>query len=409
LKRLKIMIDKVKKLGPGLLFAGAAIGVSHLVQSTKAGAEFGFGLIWALLLCNFFKYPFFLFGTKYAFSTGETLLHGYKKIGDYVLYIYLILSVVTVFTIQAAVTIVTAGLAVELFGFTNNITIMSAIILIICILILTIGKYKLLDNFIKIVILILALSTLFAVGYATTNNIGEFKFNQIFPSEVSGIIFLAAFMGWMPAPLDVSIWQSIWTKEKLRINSKIKYKSALFDFNVGYISTVLLGLCFVALGAFVMFGSGQTFSDNGSEFANQLIKLYTANLGENVKIFISVAAFTTMLSTTITCLDASPRAMSQTLKLLNFKNISGYNTWILIISIITMMIFLFFESEMGSLIKIATILSFLTAPVYAIMNYSLVNSKFMPEKFKLSKSMKLYSILGIIFLTIFSIWYLTLI
>tara|TARA_Y100000816_G_scaffold287971_1_gene271646 strand:+ start:167 stop:1378 length:1212 start_codon:yes stop_codon:yes gene_type:complete len=403
------MIDKVKKLGPGLLFAGAAIGVSHLVQSTKAGAEFGFGLIWALLLCNFFKYPFFLFGTKYAFSTGETLLHGYKKIGDYVLYIYLILSVVTVFTIQAAVTIVTAGLAVELFGFTNNITIMSAIILIICILILTIGKYKLLDNFIKIVILILALSTLFAVGYATTNNIGEFKFNQIFPSEVSGIIFLAAFMGWMPAPLDVSIWQSIWTKEKLRINSKIKYKSALFDFNVGYISTVLLGLCFVALGAFVMFGSGQTFSDNGSEFANQLIKLYTANLGENVKIFISVAAFTTMLSTTITCLDASPRAMSQTLKLLNFKKISGYNTWILIISIITMMIFLFFESEMGSLIKIATILSFLTAPVYAIMNYSLVNSKFMPEKFKLSKSMKLYSILGIIFLTIFSIWYLTLI
>jgi len=403
------MIDQIKKLGPGLLFAGAAIGVSHLVQSTKAGAEFGFGLIWALLLCNFFKYPFFLFGTKYAFSTGETLLHGYKKIGDYVLYIYLLLSIVTIFTIQAAVTIVTAGLAVELFGFNNNIAIMASIILILCIIILTVGKYKLLDNFIKIVILILALSTLFAVGYATNNNVVELNFNQIFPDEVSGIIFLAAFMGWMPAPLDVSIWQSIWTKEKLNLNNKIKYKSALFDFNVGYISTVFLGLCFVALGAFVMFGSGLTFSNNGSEFANQLIKLYTANLGENVKIFISIAAFTTMLSTTITCLDASPRAMSQTLILLNHKKISGYNTWILIISIITMIIFVFFESEMGTLIKIATILSFITAPIYAIMNYSLVNSTYMPKKFKLSKSMKFYSISGIIFLTIFSIWYITLI
>ena len=403
------MIDQIKKLGPGLLFAGAAIGVSHLVQSTKAGAEFGFGLIWALILCNFFKYPFFLFGTKYAFSTGETLLHGYKKIGDYVLYIYLLLSIVTIFTIQAAVTIVTAGLAVELFGFNNNITIMASIILILCIIILTVGKYKLLDNFIKIVILILALSTLFAVGYATNNNVVELNFNQIFPDEVSGIIFLAAFMGWMPAPLDVSIWQSIWTKEKLNLNNKIKYKSALFDFNVGYISTVFLGLCFVALGAFVMFGSGETFSNNGSEFANQLIKLYTANLGENVKIFISVAAFTTMLSTTITCLDASPRAMSQTLKLLNCKKISGYNTWILIISIVTMIIFVFFESEMGTLIKIATILSFITAPIYASMNYSLVNSTYMPKKFKLSKAMKFYSISGIIFLTIFSIWYITLI
>ena len=40
----------IQKLGPGLLFAGAAIGVSHLVQSTRAGADFSFGLIWALLL-----------------------------------------------------------------------------------------------------------------------------------------------------------------------------------------------------------------------------------------------------------------------------------------------------------------------------------------------------------------------
>ena len=36
------MIKKLKSLGPGLLFAGAAIGVSHLVQSTRAGADFGF-------------------------------------------------------------------------------------------------------------------------------------------------------------------------------------------------------------------------------------------------------------------------------------------------------------------------------------------------------------------------------
>ena len=64
----------IKKLGPGLLFAGAAIGVSHLVQSTKAGAEFGFGLIWALILSNIFKYPFFLYGPKYAAATGESLL-----------------------------------------------------------------------------------------------------------------------------------------------------------------------------------------------------------------------------------------------------------------------------------------------------------------------------------------------
>ena len=60
-----------KSLGPGLIFAGAAIGVSHLVQSTRAGADFGFGLLWALLLVTLFKYPFFEFGMRYANATGE--------------------------------------------------------------------------------------------------------------------------------------------------------------------------------------------------------------------------------------------------------------------------------------------------------------------------------------------------
>ena len=32
----------LKTLGPRVLFASAAIGVSHLVQSTRAGADFGF-------------------------------------------------------------------------------------------------------------------------------------------------------------------------------------------------------------------------------------------------------------------------------------------------------------------------------------------------------------------------------
>ena len=403
------MIEHLKKLGPGLLFAGAAIGVSHLVQSTKAGAEFGFGLIWALLLCNFFKYPFFLFGTKYAHATGETLLDGYKRIGNYVLIIYLALSIVTIFTIQAAVTIVTAGLAIELFGITTNITLWSGTIIIFCLLILIIGKYRLLDNLIKVIILILGVSTVIAVFYANLNSNTTVEIKQIMPSNFEGIIFLAAFMGWMPAPLDVSIWQSIWTKEKISLDKTINYKTALFDFNIGYLTTIFLGICFVGLGAFVMYNSGESFSNNGGEFAGQLINLYTSSLGENMFLLIAIAAFTTMFSTTLTCLDASPRAMGKSLNLLGYKKLGGYTFWLVLLSFGTFMIFVFLMSEMGSLVRVATILSFVTAPIYAILNYTLVTSQFMPKHNRLNFGMKIYSILGIIFLTFFSIWYLTLI
>lgn len=48
-----------KSLGPGLLMAGTPIAVSHLVQSAKAGAEYGFALVGFVLLANLFKYIFF--------------------------------------------------------------------------------------------------------------------------------------------------------------------------------------------------------------------------------------------------------------------------------------------------------------------------------------------------------------
>jgi len=397
----------MKKFGPGLLFAGAAIGVSHLVQSTRAGADFGLGLIWVLALSNLFKYPFFLFGPKYSLATGETLLHGYKKLGNYVLIIYLLLSLVTMFTIQTAVTIVTAGLAIELFGISNNITIWAAIITLFSLIILLIGRYRFLDNLMKFVIITLTVSTITAVIFASFNSTNTLELIQVFPKDKIGIVFVVAFMGWMPAPLDLSIWQSIWTLEKKKKEENIKNSDVIFDFNVGYLTTIILGLCFVSLGALVMNGSGEEFSNSGGKFANQLINLYTSSIGNGAFLIIAIAAFTTMFSTTITCLDASPRAMKITSKLLGFHKLNNYNFWIILLASGTLIIFAFFISEMGLLIKIATILSFITAPFYAFINFRLINSHHTPKSFRPSLFINILSILGILFLTSFSIWYIT--
>lgn len=395
-------------LGPGLLFAGAAIGVSHLVQSTRAGAEFGFGLLWALVLVHIFKYPFFQFGPRYAAATGETLLDGYRKLGKGVLISYYILNFATMFTIQAAVTIVTAGLASHLFGFTNDLVQWSAIITVISFSILLIGRYKVLDNLMKYIIVILTISTLIAVIVAIFSTNKGFSFTQIVPSGTAQITFLIAFLGWMPAPLDVSIWHSLWSVEKDKTTyQKIKPKQAVFDFNVGYIGTLSLGICFVILGAMVMYKSGQTFSSKGTVFASQLINLYTKNLGDFAHVFIGAAAFTTMFSTTLTTLDASPRAMTKASSLLfKRKNKLSYWFWMLILALGTYIILKYFLADMGFLIKIATILSFLTAPFYAILNYILITGKHTPEKYRPSKELKILSITGIVFLIVFSIWFL---
>ena len=396
-----------KSLGPGLLFAGAAVGVSHLVQSTRAGADFGFGLLWVLLLATVFKYPFFQFGPRYAAATGETLLDGYKKLGKVVLAISFAISFLTMFIIQAAVTIVTAGLAINIFG-TFDLFTWSVLITISSMIILLVGKYKLLDGLMKYVILLLTICTLFAVTAALLKNNQAFSFEQVIPKGTIEITFLIAFLGWMPTSLDISIWQSIWSVEKEKIShQKITPKQAIFDFNVGYIGTIFLAACFLILGALVMHNSEQSFSNKGGVFAGQLIELYTKNLGNFAYVFIAIAALTTMFSTTITALDASPRAMSKANELLFPTKIKlNYWFWIVVLSLGTFIILKYFSDNMGLMVKIGTILSFLTAPFYAILNYILITGKHTPKEHRPSIYLKILSICGIIFLVGFSAWFL---
>ncbi|MEZ4778392.1 MAG: Nramp family divalent metal transporter [Flavobacteriaceae bacterium] len=401
------MTQLLKKFGPGFLFAGAAIGVSHLVQSTRAGADFGLGLLWALLLINAVKYPFFQFGPRYASATGENLLQGYAKMSKWVLVAYFVITFATMFTIQTAVTIVTAGIASSLFE-SGSLVLWTTLVTSGCFLILLLGKYKVLDSLMKYIVIVLTISTISAVILALNNFEVSLSFQQILPENTMGIAFLIAFMGWMPAPLDITIWQSIWTVEKQKLSPEIHLKDSLFDFNVGYVATIFLGICFVVLGALVMYGSGESFSGNGTQFANQLIGMYTTSLGDWAKLIIGIAALATMFSTTLTTLDASPRVMHITSELLFKKTYKhGYLIWLLILIVGTLSIFFFFVSEMGLLIQIATVLSFITAPFYAIISYVLLTGKHTPKMVQPSKALKIYSLLGIIILVGFSIWYIT--
>ena len=309
------------------------------------------------------------------------------------------------FTIQTAVTIVTASLASILFGITLDLVTWSILITLLCLFILWMGSFSILDKIIKWIIIILTLSTVIAVFLAGGQNQESLPYTQVFPQGAS-ILFLAAFMGWMPAPLDISVWQSLWALEKNK-DKKISVKEGLFDYNIGYIITILLGMCFMGLGTYVMYGSGTSFSNSGGVFAKQLIDLYTSTLGESFYIFIAIAAFTTMFSTTLTTLDASPRAMEKTSSLLFLKlPILNYRFWIILLAIGTIAIFTFLLSEMGTLVQIATILSFITAPFYAYLNLKLVTSDQMPLEHQPGKGLIFLSNLGLIFLVLFAIGFL---
>lgn len=414
ISRHKMKAGKLlQTLGPGLLWAGAAIGVSHLVQSTRAGANYGFELIWILLLANILKYPFFEFAPRYASVTGKSLIDGYHKLGKGYLVLYVILTFATMFPLQSAITVVTSGLIAQVFNTNLSISILAVLLLVCSAVILTIGKYSLLDKFIKIIILLLSISTIIAVISAFTNtNISEQNFTSKLQWNYTDIAFLIAFVGWMPSAIDISVWHSLWTVAKRESSGiKPKLKDSLLDFNIGYIGTVFFALCFLSLGALVMFSSGEKFSGQSVAFAGQLIELYTCNIGSWAYYLIAIAALATMFSTTITCLDAYPRVLTPVTHIFfpvlmkkHSKSVSLF--WMIFLIAGTLIVILFFTSGLKFLVDLATTLSFLTAPILGFLNYKVVTNKEIPKEMQPKLWLKILSWVGLIFLTGLGIYFI---
>ncbi|MFH5886104.1 Nramp family divalent metal transporter [Halalkalibaculum sp. DA3122] len=407
--------DGIKKsLGPGLLMAAAAIGVSHLVQSTRAGATYGFAMVWALLLANIFKYPFLEYGPRYAIATGESLIEGYKRLGNWAIWIFLVFTVGTMFIIQAAVTVVTASLAAELTGLALSPLTWSALLLAICVVLLLSGQYSALDGSVKFIMIILAVSTLVALVVALSQG-GQQEVADYYPDiwDYAGVSFLIALMGWMPIPIDSAAWHSLWSLERAKQTQyRPRLKESLLDFNIGYIGAAFLALGFLILGALVMYGSGEEYASSGAVFANQLISLYTSSLGEWAYLVIIICAFTTMFSTTLTVTDAYPRVSRRMLEVMmqeTFPEKDNSRIFrILLVStpVVSLGVLYFLGDQFTLLIDLATTLSFLTAPVLAYINYRLVTGEVMPEWGKPKSWLRWLSWAGMIFLAGFALLYL---
>jgi len=404
-------LDWLKKtLGPGILFASTAIGVSHLVQSTRAGASYGFGLLFFIVIANLFKYPFFEFGSRFANATETSIIDGYKKLGVWVLWSYLIITLISMFFITSAVGAVTSGFLQNLFK-TTELGIWNHIVLFaICGSILSFGKYDSLDGLIKIIGFTLLISTLLAFTLVLIKGpISKTLFPEIDYNKTD-ILFIIALMGWMPTAVDLSSWNSLWTLERIK-QTKFKptLKQTIFEFNMGYIFSACLSLCFLTLGTYLMYGTDSIFPNSSALFANQVIKLYTESIGSWSYLIISIAGFSIMFGTCVAVFDGYARSASECIRLVQNQkdsNKAHYDILIWILVIGSLGIILLFGSKLKQLVDLATTISFMIAPMVALANYKLVSYPFLEKNAIPPTWLRNLAIGGIIYLISFGLLFI---
>ena len=399
--------SKIKALGPGILMASAAVGGSHIVSSAQAGAMYGWSLLLLVILANLFKYPFFRFGAEYTLETGKNLVEGYAEKGKVYLGIFFILNVFSALVNTAAVGILCAAIVASAFpnALGLSITQWSLILIVIIWAMLLFGGYKFLDGLAKWIMSALTLATVLAVIVAIIEH-PEYgaDFVEKTPWQMTALPFIVSLMGWMPAPIEISAINSLWTAEKGK-TVDISIKDGLFDFNVGFIGTAILAVFFVALGALIQYPTGQEVQAAGAAYIQQFVGMYASVLGDWSRFLITFIAFLCIFGTVITVIDGYSRVNAESLRLLfKKKEISQkeLNVWMTATSIIGGIIIYFFQGSVAPMLRFAMIASFLTTPFFALLNHLLVTG----ENKNLAKWLKALSILGLIFLFGFAFFFI---
>lgn len=399
--------SKLRALGPGVLMASAAVGGSHIIMSTQAGALYGWQLAIIIILANLFKYPFFRFGAQYTLDTGNTLLEGYRQKGRIYLLIFFLLNVSATVINIAAVGLLSAAILNFMFPQLQAGTA-SFMVILISAAILLLGKYKLLDNLSKVIMIALTLTTVISVAIALGRNgiqgAALADFVGASPWNLGALGFIVALMGWMPAPIEISAINSMWVVAKRRL-TKISYKDGIWDFNVGFIGTAVLALVFLALGALIQYGSGEPVEMVGGRYIGQLISMYASAIGDWARGLIAFIAFMCMFGTTITVIDGYSRTNIEALRLifnkkesrpsfLNFAIVSAATTGLAII--------FYFKNAVGPMLQFAMIASFVSTPVFAYLNLSLV----LKGKHKVKGALLWLSFIGLVYLTGFTLLFI---
>ena len=402
-------------LGPGLLMAAVSIGVSHLVQATRAGALHGMDLLLFILLAFVMKYPTFRFGHEYAHATGQHLLTGFRRQGTWAVLLCCVIIFCMMFTGFAAVLLVTSGLAVITFGLDQPTALVAACLCIFTGTCLTVGQYRWMDGIIKVLLIILFASTLVATALSVP--LVEWRQTDILTPDIvnrSSLLFLAALIGFMPAPFETCLWQSLWVLEKDK-QEGLSRDEVKTDYHVGYFSTLVTAICFLMLGAAVMHGSGQQFASSSAGFAAQLISIYTSLLGQWTRPVIAVAAFAVMLSTVLVIHDGYPRTVCALVDCFQDRKMPEklwfriYLAAILSMILVALPVILYFIQSFKTLIDIATTLAFLTAPVLAWLIHRAMHSEDVPADMRPGPGLTRYSVACIWALTLFAVFYLVLI
>ncbi|MBC3846174.1 Nramp family divalent metal transporter [Winogradskyella echinorum] len=395
------MIKKFfKNIGPGPLVAAAFIGPGTVTICTLAGVNFGYALLWAMVLSVFATIVLQEMAARLGIVSqkglSEIIRSEIKSPVLKTIAIILILSAIVVGNAAYEAGNISGGALGMQTIFGNPIielgslklNILSLIIGIFAFVLLYIGNYKVLEKVLIFMVVIMSLAFLLT-AIITKPNIAEILksvFVPKFPKD--SILTIIGLVGTTVVPYNLFLHASL-------AKTKWKHKSDLGFARKDTIIAVVLG-GIVSMSIII-----SASSINGGEIANasDLAKGLEPLFGSYAKYFLSIGLFAAGITSAITAPLAAAYVASGCLGWdSNLKSSRFRAVWIIILGLGVLFSTIGFKSI--EIIKFAQITNGLLLPIIAGFLIWVMNKSIILGDYKNSKLQNIFGIM-ILIITIF--------
>jgi Mn2+/Fe2+ NRAMP family transporter len=244
--------------GPGIVIAVTGVGAGDMVSSLVAGTDFGMVLLWAVILGAILKY-FLTEGIgRWYMASGQTILQGWRSLGRWAIWYFVIYLFIVTFVFGAAVTS-TAALAVDaaLPG-VLPLWAWAALHSVAAFIIVGIGRYGLFEMIMKtFAALKFGIVILLAILLAPA--LGEVVLGFVPRIPEGALINVLAIIGGVGGTYSLAAY-TYWVRERGWRHSDW-IPTMRTDLGFGYALTALFMVSMLIIGAELLFGTGTSISD----------------------------------------------------------------------------------------------------------------------------------------------------
>jgi manganese transport protein len=289
----------VQAAGPGIVFLLSSIGPSDLVSNSAAGANFGYALLWTLLVIAAARFVILEASARYVIATGESLLQGYRHAARWSSWVILG-AIVMRRHLSNLYHVLLLGLAPGfLLGWDTgwSRTAFSLASAGLAFAVMYSGGYKTVERFSKPLAFLLGLTIFITMLWARPDP-GEVLSGLAKPAlpedpggEGLGLMLVILMLVGTGVGSLSNLKYSAFTFEKgWRDPSFLKKQR--FDLFVSLAAAFLIAALLQVTAAAVLRPAGFTLKN-----AEELIPLFTAALGDAGRILMAVGLWTTVFTT----------------------------------------------------------------------------------------------------------------